>query len=376
MTSTVNIYKCSEYNKNKIIEILRSYFKNTDFAGKKILIKPNMLQAHAPEENVTTNPILLEAVTEYLISSGAECSIGDSPSGRGIANAREAARKTGFASVADKFGISFDYFDGQELKEVNITNGKIAHKIYLPATYFTYDMVINLPKLKTHALTVFTLGVKNMFGLISGVTKVDFHRKATHPKKFAKVIVDIYSAVKPDFTILDGIESMEGSGPVTGMTRQTNRIFISDDANALDATIVSLCGLKPQDSPITKEVFQRGLGEITDIEVIKDYTDPETEFKGFKIPAISRLGGILPVWFMQLLSPLLSHRPVVNNDLCILCKKCIEVCPVEAIDCNNNEIHFDTKKCIKCFCCAERCQESAIIEKSTLKLFNKDKKNV
>lgn len=365
MPSKVHIYKCPGYNKNKIKEIISSYFRNTEFTGKNILLKPNMLQAHCPERNVTTNPVIVEAAAEVVMEKGASCRIGDSPSGRGMANAEAAAEKTGFLEVCRRLGIDFDFFDNQDLQEVRIKDGKVYNKVYLPKSYFSYDIIINLPKLKTHALTVFTLGVKNMFGLLPGLAKSDFHRKAAHPKKFAAALCDLYSVVIPDFTILDGIEGMDGEGPVTGRTKKLNRIFISSDTNALDAVVESMCGVDPKKVLLTREVADRGLGGFDNITIEKYYStsDEDEKFNGFKTSLIPVLGERVPVWAVEILSPIMLRKPVADNNLCISCGKCTQICPVDAINMLNGYPYFDMKKCIKCFCCAERCSESAITEK-------------
>lgn len=366
MSAKVCIYKCSGYDKDRIKEIVSCYFKNTEFKGKNILLKPNMLQAHRPEKNVTTNPAVVEAVAEAVMEKGANCRIGDSPSGWGMNSAKAAAEKAGFLEVCMRTGIDFDFFDSQELREVKIERGRIYNKLYLPESYFSYDIVINLPKLKTHSLTIFTLGVKNMFGLIPGLAKADFHRKAAHPKKFASALCDLYSVVIPDYTILDGIEGMDGEGPVTGRRRKLNRIFISRDANALDAVVERMCGVDPEKVPLTREVADRGLGEIDNINIEKYYSGRDEEFKGFKTSFIPVLAAMVPVWTLDILSQFLQRRPAIDEELCISCRKCAQICPVQAIDFPEKYPHFDIKKCIKCFCCAERCTESAITEERSL----------
>ncbi len=366
MSSDVFIYKCVEYNKEKLKYIINEYFKNIDIKGKKVLIKPNMLQAHKPSECVTTNPVVVEAAAEVIINKGGICSIGDSPSGKGIENARKAAEKTGFLGVCKQLSINFDFFEGQKLRFVKIPDGRVIKGIYLPETYFLYDIVINLPKLKTHCFTVFTLGVKNMYGMISGITKSDFHKKAAHPKRFAALLCDLYSVVKPDYTILDAIEVMEGNGPVTGKIRKLNRIFISDNTNALDATVEKMCGMNPEKIPYTKEVADRKIENITDIIIHKNYDSNDNEFNGFIIPKLPVMISKIPVYLLDLISCFFVREPVVNKELCISCNKCIEACPVEAIVIQDRYPLFIMKKCIKCFCCAERCMESAISEKRKL----------
>ncbi|MFH1415001.1 MAG: DUF362 domain-containing protein [Elusimicrobiota bacterium] len=368
MDSFVYIYRCTGYNKKNIKEIISDYFKDKDlsgiFSGKKILIKPNMLQAHRPEENVTTHPLVVEAVAEYIKEHGGKCLIGDSPSGRGKENAMHAAEKSGFLAVCERQNIDFDFFDGQRLIKHEIKDGKVYKHIFLPESYSSYDIVMNIPKLKTHAFTTFTLGIKNMFGMVVGNSKADTHRRAPDPKHFADAICDIYSAVVPDYTILDAIEGMDGQGPVTGKTKKLNRIFISDDANALDSAVISMCGFNPHKSIINKKAAERGLGLIEPKAVKNCYEGTDEEFKRFKIPAIPAIVTRIPSWLVKILSLFLSRKPVINISKCSTCGNCIDICPAEAISYCGKYPAFDLKKCIRCFCCIERCENGAISEKS------------
>ncbi|MEA3505926.1 MAG: DUF362 domain-containing protein, partial [Elusimicrobiota bacterium] len=203
MKSTVTVYKTDGYNLQELKKIAADALSGFNFKGKKVLLKPNMLQAHLPEEGVTTHPIVVEAAASVIIRRGGKCAIGDSPSGHGRENAEKSAEKSGFMEVCRRLNIKFEFFDGAELRKIKIPEGQVYKKIYLPESFFTYDFILNLPKLKTHSLTVFTLGVKNMMGVVPGLGKVDFHVKAAHPVNFASAICDLYSVVTPDFTIVD-----------------------------------------------------------------------------------------------------------------------------------------------------------------------------
>ncbi len=362
----VEIYRTESYEGGPVRDILRSYFTREDFYGKKVLLKPNMLQAHEPGRNVTTHPVVVKAVAEIVMELGGECAIGDSPSGWGRKNALEAAGKTGLLKVAEEMGIKFEIFDGSPTRQVKIKGGTVYREISLPENYLKYDTVINLPKLKTHSLTVFTLGVKNMMGVVPGLAKSIFHKRAPHPEKFACAIADLYSVVKPDFTVMDAIEAMEGDGPVNGRTRKINRIFCSAETNALDAVVEKMCGADPLSVPITREVYERGLGKINNIDIIRHYKENDREFDGFRVPLVPRLGRFIPRFALGMFSPLLDRYPRVERQNCTYCRKCAEICPVDAVSFSERIPEFNLKKCIRCFCCGERCPESAIAEKKRL----------
>ena len=365
MDDKVYIYRCESYNKEALRPVIDDYFTGSDvFNGKKVLLKPNMLQAHDPSENVTTRPELVETVAEYVIDNGGTCAVGDCPSGRGRENVIAAAEKTGFLGICRRLNIEFEHFEGQDMIPVEVKNGRIYEKIFLAANYFKYDIVVNMPKLKTHGLTVFTLGVKNMMGLIPGLGKSDMHRKATRTEDFVGALADLYSVVKPAYTILDAVEAMHGSGPVGGSTIKLNRIFMSQDANALDAVAEDMCGIDPHKVRLTREIANRSLGNIDNIVTVKKYDGADNEFVEFKVPILPSLGEIVPGWVASILSFLLRTRPSVKKNTCVKCGKCSEVCPADAVAYSSSGYPvFNVDICVRCFCCAERCPKSAIVEK-------------
>ncbi|MBN2407140.1 MAG: DUF362 domain-containing protein [Elusimicrobia bacterium] len=359
----VHVYKCVSYDTDRIRAILGDYFDGIDFSGKKILLKPNMLQAHSPGECVTTHPAVLEAAALYFTGRGAACAIGDSPSGTGIENAQKASEETGMLDVCRRLGIDFDYFNGQPLVRTPAVSPKVYENIFLPESFFSYDVIINVPKLKTHAVTIFTLGVKNMMGLMTGSIKRDFHIRSPHPVQLAEALADLYSVAIPHYTIMDGVEGMHGDGPVSGKKIKLGRIFISSNTNALDAVIEAMCGVDPMKVPLTREISSRGFEKIDNIDIIKGYSGSDPEFDGFEIPLVGRFGARIPAMFFGAVTPFVLHKPLVDRTRCTGCRECIEMCPAGAISFRSGFPVFDLKKCVRCFCCAERCSRGAIREK-------------
>ncbi len=365
MNKRVYVYECGSYDYKNLIEIFSEYFKKEgcEMEGRKILLKPNMLQAHRPSENVTTHPEVVKAAAAAVMKNGGICSIGDSPSGRGRLNAESAAEKCGFLKICRDLNIDFDYFDGQQLRQVDIKNGRIFKKVLLPESYFSYDIIINMPKLKTHSLTVFTLGIKNMLGVVPGLGKTEFHRRALHPDSFADAICDLFSVLIPDYTILDAVEAMEGAGPVTGKTKKLKKIIIGKDSNAVDSTAERICGADPLKVPITYKAAKRGLGEMEGYEVIGNRIVADENFK--KPPGYT-IAHKIPKKLLSILSLFYGHVPSLSKRKCIGCRKCFNVCPSDAISFSVFYPEFNIRKCTKCFCCAERCPESAIGVKKKL----------
>jgi uncharacterized protein (DUF362 family) len=139
----------------------------------------------------------------------------------------------------------------------------------------TESAVISAAKLKTHTETGVTLGMKNMFGLLPDKFKAKYHFKG-----ISNVIVDINTVLRPTLTIIDGFIGMEGRGPVRGTPIQMNLIIAGTDPVATDATACRVMGVEPRKISHIKKAYDKGLGEIDDIEVLGEpLTDVTRVFK-------------------------------------------------------------------------------------------------
>jgi ferredoxin len=238
------------------------------------------------------------------------------------------------------------------------------------------DLIINLPKLKTHELTLMTCGIKNMFGCVPGLNKVTYHMEAQAPEDFAEALIDLFEKIPPAITIADAVVSMEGAGPSNGELRTTQRIIASTDTVALDAICAHMMGFKEMEVPTIRIATSRGLGKgyLKDIEVLGEGLEI---FKDFKKPSgKTSMITKIPKPLMKLLKPIIDNikvRPKINRDKCIKCLMCVNSCPTKAIDPKSFKI--DHKKCIMCLCCRELCKYNAVeLEKSILwKLLNPER---
>ncbi|MCD4779793.1 MAG: DUF362 domain-containing protein [Candidatus Omnitrophica bacterium] len=361
MDKTVHIYQNKGYDIVDIKKSLYHYFdRKFHFNNKKVLLKPNLLKAAAPEAHVTTHPILIEALVQYILDMGGKCVIGDSPAGWGIAHVKHVADVTGMTNICDKYNIAFSYFDATEMRKMIIKTGVVFKEIFVAENYFDCDYVINVPKLKTHSLTVFTLGVKNMLGVVPGLHKKLFHEKGQDPKRFAQAICDLFSVVQPNVTVLDGIIGMHRNGPANGDPIPLGRIFISEQTNALDAVVCRMCGVDPLQVPITRAVHERGIGDIHNIPVQKEYSDHDDAFKSFQLHKIYKLRTNLPVQVFCCLFALFKYKPKINTSACTKCHKCVVICPTGALSRTESYPQLDLDKCVRCFCCCEICPTGAM----------------
>ena len=365
--SVVSIGECPSYNLEYVEKAVQSVVNDLGGvsafikSGDTVLIKPNMLQAKPPEEGITTHPQVLEAVINIVQDAGGVALVGDSHGG-----AAEGLKRywdvTGYSEVCNRLDVELVNFEksGVYIKERN------GRKYYIAKPVLDCDCLINLPKLKTHSLTVFTCAIKNMYGSIPGQRKTEYHKLAPKPMNFAELVVDIYALTKPQLNIVDGIVSMEGMGPAGGNLRDLGLILASTDGLALDSYICHMLGKNPLKVPVNKIAYDQGLGEVNiddidnlfDMPVIKDFKWP---------PNIAGTMNRIPEPIMRGLLNLMWTRPVIKEGDCIKCGKCIESCPVNAITDNVVIPDIDYSECINCLCCMEMCPEKAVyLEQSFL----------
>jgi len=222
------------------------------------------------------------------------------------------------------------------------------------------DVMINLPKWKTHAQMLLTLGVKNLFGCIPGPRKALWHLKAGEDRRlFAQMLFDLYQIIQPSLTILDGIVGMEGDGPSSGRPIPLGLILASRDALSLDQIVCDLLNL-PRRSLMTNRVAQeQGVGKDP-IEVVGEKID-RVKISEFHFPKLLGIDWNLPGFLRKILKNAITSRPVIQKEICKNCHHCAEICPPKALSQKGGELVFDYDQCIRCFCCQEICPEGAVL---------------
>ncbi len=357
--------KCDNYDVPRIREILSNFLADTDYkdtirSGERILLKPNLLSAREPERAVTTHPAIVEAVASIVIKMGATPIIADSPGGA-IRGTKRVLNNTGMNAVAEKLGIETIPLETIGANRFTLPDGK---ELFISKIIDDVDGIINLPKMKTHSLMLTTFAVKNLYGLVPGFRKAEFHKIYPTPKKFAKLIVEIYEKVhhKIRLNILDGIVGMDGNGPSSGRVREIGIIAMSKNAPAMNAALEKLIELKSP-SPITAELFRRKLVPDNSAHWLGEKID---KIDDFKIPSNWAMR-FVPAFLTRSLGGLVQVYPTVDIEKCIMCGDCMHSCPVEAIAMiiGKTPPKFDYKKCIRCLCCHEICPESAVIFKKS-----------
>lgn len=365
MNSKVSITRCKNYEPSlvqqafkKAIELIGG-INNFIKPESRVLIKPNLLMAKEPEAGITTHPEIVRAAIKLLKEINCRIFIGDGPSvwGNQIENVDGVYEKTGIKRVADEEGIELVRFDKRRWR------GKFPLTTWLDDC----DYLVNLPKFKTHELTILTGAIKNLFGLVSGTYKTELHKKYFVKEDFSRILVDIFEQTRPHLTITDGIVAMEGDGPATaGKLRNIGLLLAGSDCVAVDSILALIMGLKPQDILTTREASSRGLGnsDIDSISILGEKLEDVIE-ESFLLPTTSIDKKIMqPV--IKLAKKLIKYYPCVEQNNCVQCLACIQACPNQAVSLKDNRIVFDYSKCTACFCCQEACAFSAIKVKKSL----------
>lgn len=370
----ISISKCQQY---KIKDVQNAVNNCLDKLGgissfikpeSRVLIKPNILIAKPPEEAATTHPVIIEAIINLVKSAGAVPVIGDSPGGP-VGNLERYWEATGIREVCDRLDMEIVNFESAGVYKKTL-NG---NHYYIAKPVLDADFVINVPKIKTHGLTVFTCAVKNMYGVVPGLKKTEYHKEAPKPSEFSKLVVDIFSLSRPGLNIVDGVIGMDSLGPSAGNPKELGIVLASTDAIALDSYICHILGKDPMKVPTTKIACERRIGEanINKIEVLGYNPNIRYDFKW--PPNLASSLNMIPSSIAKGLMKFYWSRPAIDPKLCTNCKTCVKSCPVQALSEGVYIPEFDYPECINCLCCMEMCPEKAVhLEKSVLtKLFSR-----
>ncbi len=358
MSTPVNLVHCADYASvqvalSRLMEGLGGMGRFVK-PGQSVLIKPNLLSDHTPEEAVTTHPEVVRALIRMVKASGASPWVADSPAI--IADLRRVWERTGMEAVCREETVPLVNLEKAGSK--SFVEDGIHFTLANPV--LEADAIIAVPKVKTHVLTGLTGAMKNLYGAVPGLQKTSFHKLYPYPRDFARLLVAIYRHVKPVLAVADGVLGMEGNGPSAGAPIQLGFLAASADAIALDVVLCRTLGLEPRNVVHLELARQAGFG-------VQDWADITTEgdsigalaLREYKLPSTVPINYV-PHWLVRLVQPLIWHRPVFSS-ACVDCGKCVKACPAGALRMKPAARPIlDSDKCIACCCCHEMCPEHAI----------------
>jgi len=373
MDNKVFIVRCSDYKEvgGKMSELLAMMGGMGSFAktDEKIVLKVNLLQPAKPERALSTHPVIVSAVARLVINEGAIPIIADSP-GSGYPYTEKTLDKLYrtcemYRVAEEEEGIEINLDTRYDI--VSHPEGKLVKRFEVITPVLEADGVFNLCKLKTHIFMHMTGAVKNIFGVIPGLTKPGYHAKLRDKNRFAAMLLDLAEYVSPRISIMDAVMCLEGEGPgAKGEPKHVGLLIAAKSPLALDVVASEIIGLKREQNPILIEAENRGLypNRLEDVEIIgADVSISELRITDYKLPAtVAESSGLGRFnWLSPLFRRGMTLKPRVIKESCSACGTCSDSCPMEAIAINdNNYAQIDDDTCIRCYCCHEMCPESAI----------------
>lgn len=371
MDAKVVLADCADYELERVYAAVRQCLEPlggmSAFVrpGQRVLLQVNLISPRPAEDAVCTHPSLVQATCRLVQEVGGLPSVGGSAGGPAH-RTRRALAVSGIADAAASVGAEvLDYSEvgGQDVQVA----GALMSTLHIARPVLETDVLVTLPKLKTHTLTLLTCAVKNHLGTLPGPRKAELHRRFPDPEQFGEALLDVYVAAQPHLAIVDGVQGMDGDGPTAGRVRQVGLVAASADGVALDAVMCAVCGLDPRWVPTLLAARRRGTGtaSLDRIEVVGVQLEAaRARLRPFAYPITYRLLG--HSWVPQGLRHLFAKhvggyaKPHVVASKCNGCQTCVKSCPEQTIAVVGKRARIDQRRCISCFCCHELCPEQAI----------------
>ena len=334
--------------------------------GNRVLLKVNLVAPAKPDEAVTTHPAIVRAVIRLVKECGGTALVGDGP---GVGDTKTAMQVSGILDVVREEGAEMVVFE--ETATYENSENILMPRLELTSHLRNCDVLITLPKLKTHVQMAFTGAVKNQFGLIPGAAKGQFHFRFQNRDHLASLMIDINRTARTRLAIMDAVVAMEGNGPSGGDPRFLGAVIAGEDIPAVDVVACTLIGLNPDANPLNLAARRANWGttRMEDIEVVGENLDSLrcSDFVLVKAPANIMRIRPLPQAVLRWLRRQYAPRPPIDSALCLKCRRCANGCPVKPAAIDPLAVTVDDSLCIRCYCCHEFCPVKAIsFEKSLL----------
>jgi uncharacterized protein (DUF362 family)/Pyruvate/2-oxoacid:ferredoxin oxidoreductase delta subunit len=375
MTTKISIVNVNDYNgileaSVEAIKLIEKSFQFNLTESKYILLKPNLLTT---KKDACTQPEFVEGVLSYLRNVGINMKdiyLGDSP-GQSQKVGSDVAKEIGIYDICETYGINLVDFESSIPIIEKIDNALRLNEIHVAKAVKDCDLLINLPRLKSHLEATMTGAIKNYWGIIPGGLKAHYHLFGKSTEQFGEVLADNFSWIvnhKPNRLIVyDLQEIMQGMGPAGGTMKKWDLILAGTDEVALDLIACEIGKLKVKNVPHLKNAIDRnlGVGSLEQIEIVgMSLEEAIKQTPKFKVPG-SRFTSFIAYMSGRIGYKIIKKIPELIKSNCVQCGECAQNCASEAIEFETSSYPtFLRKKCISCFCCAELCSENAIKPKS------------
>ena len=279
----VSIIRAGSYTEDltgKVLGILQEH--RLDVRGKRVVLKPNLVEFDAAR-SINTHPAVVRAAFEAFRSLGAEVQIAEGPGHR--RNTRELADAAGFPEMIPKFDSLFTDLNLDDVSKVTLRRPfSRLSELYLPQTALGADLLVSLPKMKTHHWVGATLSMKNLFGLVPGGV-YGWPKNVLHWAGIDECIADLHGLFPKHFAIVDGIVGMDGNGPIQGNQKPAGVLVGGGDLVAVDATCCRIMRLDPLKIRYLQLAQSRGGTDLANIRQI-----------GETIESVQTAFALIPEW--------------------------------------------------------------------------------
>jgi uncharacterized protein (DUF362 family)/Pyruvate/2-oxoacid:ferredoxin oxidoreductase delta subunit len=367
MNHKVQIRRIETYNPGQLEEAVAGFLKTVRnpklHRNKRVLLKPNTLGAYPPERAVTTHPAVLEALIKHFLAKGKEVWIGDSPGG--TTSVETVWETCGYNDLARRYPVKLVNLSTAGFRE--LAWGDISVKI--SEVLWQCGIVINVAKYKTHSLMAYTGALKNLYGLVPGLVKTDYHRLYPDTNSFSRLLLALFRLVrgKVTYSFIDGIVGMDGYGPAAGKARDFGLFFGSESISALDCVAARMMGFGIRDVPyLFGALHAEGVlpSRISIPSSFRNQATLDADIRGVKLGK-DFLRFVPPV-AKRVFRKVYDQHPLIS-ERCKRCGVCVRSCPVKAISYRQDGMpQIDRSQCIKCMCCHELCPHSAVDIHKTL----------
>ena len=366
--SQVHLHPCPSYDPAAVAAAVRACLEPLPAwrdglrPGARVLLKPNIINPKSPEAAVCTHPAVVRAVAQMALEAGCQVLIADEPGYARTALPDAIFLAAGMMQACEGLPVEFDLLKRGGYRTVPVPHPLQVREVPIAVRALDADLIINLPKCKTHQQTLLTGAVKNMFGTVAPRERIRIHTLGTF-QALGEALADTFSACVPQVNLMDAVVGMEGKGPSHGEPVAIGLLLASEDAVALDAVMEDLTGFAPGEVRTTTAAAEKGLGEADLAKIRTVGCDPGD----FRCVLVRPPGGFrrgFPRWVGRIMEHAVWVRPIVEPQTCTRCGACAGICPAQAIEIED-WARIDYAECLECFCCQEVCPVGAIDTRSS-----------
>lgn len=327
-----------------------------DVRGRTVLLKPNMVGMYGPETHANTNPAVISALVERLRADGALVTVGDNPGTSGYGSVEKCARVSGLMDASQ------GAFENIATESRRVRLPGMDEEVNVSAKVLDSDIVISVPKFKTHVMTRITGALKNSYGFVVGGDKARLHLDHPRYEDFSRVVTEVYRLRVPDLVVMDAVVCIQGNGPTNRFLYHAGKLMASDNGVAMDSVMARMIGIKPEAVRSITYAGELGLGPVSVEEITVE--GDAGRLKRFRRPVPSVPQRFAGTWVMAFFPDIGRPRFELDESACDGCGTCGRVCPGEAIEiehgADGSGPRYDYSSCIACYCCMELCPRSAL----------------